>query len=166
VLDAIHSFFQQALSAPEQRDDQSLTLELASAAILCEVMRADYDQSDVERAALKKMLMARYRLDEQDVSQLMALAEAEVDDAVDHYQFVSLIKQHYDYDQRLELVNLMWELAWADGSLDPLEEHRIRRLADLLYVSHSDFIRSKLSHSPDESVIHHNTHGKGAPRRP
>lgn len=166
MLDAIHSFFQQALSAPEQRDDQSLTLELASAAILCEVMRADYDQSDVERAALKKMLMARYRLDEQDVSQLMALAEAEVDDAVDHYQFVSLIKQHYDYDQRLELVNLMWELAWADGSLDPLEEHRIRRLADLLYVSHSDFIRSKLSHSPDESVIHHNTHGKGAPRRP
>ncbi|KFC50099.1 hypothetical protein DK37_21280, partial [Halomonas sp. SUBG004] len=136
-------FFQQALSAPEQRDDQSLTLELASAALLCEVMRADYDQSDVERAALKQMLMARYRLDEQDVSQLMALAEAEVDDAVDHYQFVSLIKQHYDYDQRLELVNLMWELAWADGSLDPLEEHRIRRLADLLYVSHSDFIRSK-----------------------
>jgi uncharacterized tellurite resistance protein B-like protein len=166
VLDAIHSFFQQALSAPEQRDDQSLTLELASAALLCEVMRADYDQSDVERAALKQMLMARYRLDEQDVSQLMALAEAEVDDAVDHYQFVSLIKQHYDYDQRLELVNLMWELAWADGSLDPLEEHRIRRLADLLYVSHSDFIRSKLSHSPDESAIHRNTHGKGAPRRP
>ncbi|KAE8438877.1 TerB family tellurite resistance protein [Vreelandella piezotolerans] len=166
MLDAIHSFFQQALSAPEQRDDQSLTLELASAALLCEVMRADYDQSDVERAALKQMLMARYRLDEQDVSQLMALAEAEVDDAVDHYQFVSLIKQHYDYDQRLELVNLMWELAWADGSLDPLEEHRIRRLADLLYVSHSDFIRSKLSHSPDESVIHPNTHGKGAPRRP
>ena len=166
MLDAIHSFFQQALSAPEQRDDQSLTLELASAALLCEVMRADYDQSDVERAALKQMLMARYRLDEQDVSQLMALAEAEVDDAVDHYQFVSLIKQHYGYDQRLELVNLMWQLAWADGSLDPLEEHRIRRLADLLYVSHSDFIRSKLSHSPDESVIHHNTHGKGAPRRP
>ena len=166
MLDAIHSFFQQVLSAPEQRDNQTLTLELASAALLCEVMRADYDSSEAERAALKQMLMTRYRLNEQDVSQLMALAEAEVDDAVDHYQFVSLIKQHYGYDQRLELVNLMWQLAWADGSLDPLEEHRIRRLADLLYVSHSDFIRSKLSHSPDESVIHHNTHGKGAPRRP
>ena len=166
MLDAIHSFFQQVLSAPEQRDNQTLTLELASAALLCEVMRADYDSSEAERAALKQMLMTRYRLNEQDVSQLMALAEAEVDDAVDHYQFVSLIKQHYGYDQRLELVNLMWQLAWADGSLDPLEEHRIRRLADLLHVSHSDFIRSKLSHSPDESATHHNTHGKGAPRRP
>ena len=166
MLDAIHSFFQQVLSAPEQRDNQTLTLELASAALLCEVMRADYDSSEAERAALKQMLMTRYRLNEQDVSQLMALAEAEVDDAVDHYQFVSLIKQHYDYDQRLELVNLMWQLAWADGSLDPLEEHRIRRLADLLHVSHSDFIRSKLSNSPDESATHHNTHGKGAPRRP
>ena len=166
MLDAIHSFFQQVLSAPEQRDNQTLTLELASAALLCEVMRADYDNSDEERAALKHMLMARYRLNEQDVSELMALAEAEVDDAVDHYQFVSLIKQHYGYEQRLELVNLMWQLAWADGTLDPLEEHRIRRLADLLHVSHSDFIRSKLNQSPEELSFHHDTHGKGAPKRP
>jgi uncharacterized tellurite resistance protein B-like protein len=112
------------------------------------------------------MLMARYRLNEQDVSELMALAEAEVDDAVDHYQFVSLIKQHYGYEQRLELVSLMWQLAWADGSLDPLEEHRIRRLADLLHISHSDFIRSKLNQSPEEPSFHHDTHGKGAPKRP
>ncbi|WP_417585855.1 TerB family tellurite resistance protein [Nitrincola sp.] len=166
MLDAIHSFFQQALSAPEQRDNPPLTLELASAALLCEVMRADYDNSEAERAALKQMLMARYRLNEHDVSELMALAEAEVDDAVDHYQFVSLIKQHYGYEQRLELVNLMWQLAWADGTLDPLEEHRVRRLADLLHVSHSDFIRSKLTQSPEEHAHDHDTHGKGAPKRP
>jgi uncharacterized tellurite resistance protein B-like protein len=90
------------------------------------------------------MLMSRYQLSENAVKELMALAEAEVEDAVDHYQFVSLIKEHYHYDQRRELVALMWQLAWADKSIDPLEEHRIRRLADLLHVSHSDFIRTKL----------------------
>ncbi|MCC5902981.1 MAG: TerB family tellurite resistance protein [Halomonas sp.] len=148
MLDAISNFFQRALAEPEQRENRAITLELATAALLCEVMRADYDQSDAERTALKQMLTTRYHLSESEVTELMALAEAEVDDAVDHYQFVSLIKQHYDYEQRCELVALMWQLAWADGSLDPLEEHRIRRLADLLHVSHSDFIRSKLASQP------------------
>lgn len=144
MLEAISQFFQRTLAEPEQRENQTLTLEMASAALLCEVMRADYDSSDAERAALSQMLMSRYHLSESAVKELMALAEAEVEDAVDHYQFVSLIKEHYQYDQRCELVALMWQLAWADGSIDPLEEHRIRRLADLLHVSHSDYIRTKL----------------------
>lgn len=144
MLDAISQFFQRTLAQPEQRENQTLTLELATAALLCEVMRADYDSSDAERTALSQMLMSRYHLSENAVKELMAMAESEVEDAVDHYQFVSLIKEHYHYNQRCELVALMWQLAWADKSIDPLEEHRIRRLADLLHVSHSDFIRTKL----------------------
>lgn len=144
MLNAISDFFQRTLAQPEQRENKTMTLELATAALLCEVMRADYNTSEEELAALRSMLTKRYRLSPSDVEELMTLAQAEVDDAVDHYQFVSLIKDHYGYDQRCELVALMWQLAWADGSVDPLEEHRIRRLADLLYVSHSDFIRTKL----------------------
>ena len=140
MLNAINDFFQRTLAQPEQRENQTLTL----AALLCEIVRADYDTTKEELVALRTMLTARYRLSEGDVEELMTLAQAEVDDAVDHYQFVSLIKEHYNYDQRRELVAQMWQLAWADGSVDPLEEHRIRRLADLLYVSHSDFIRTKL----------------------
>ncbi|MCZ0928789.1 TerB family tellurite resistance protein [Vreelandella janggokensis] len=144
MLDTIQQFFQRTLAQPEQRDNQTITLELASAALLFEIARADYDTSDAELEALRRMLLQRYQLSEADVDELMALAQDEVEDAVDHYQFVSLIKDHYDYEQRCELVALMWQLAWADGSVDALEEHRIRRLADLLYVSHSDFIRTKL----------------------
>ena len=144
MLDTIQEFFQRTLAQPEQRDNQTITLELASAALLFEIARADYDTSDAELEALRRMLLQRYQLSEADVDELMALAQDEVEDAVDHYQFVSLIKDHYGYDQRCELVALMWQLAWADGSVDALEEHRIRRLADLLHVSHSDFIRTKL----------------------
>ncbi|MGP5326876.1 TerB family tellurite resistance protein [Vreelandella titanicae] len=144
MLNAISDFFQRSLAQPEQRENQTLTLELATAALLCEIVRADYDTTNEELAALRLMLTERYRLSASDVEELMALAQAEVDEAVDHYQFVSLIKEHYNYDQRCELVAQMWQLAWADGNVDPLEEHRIRRLADLLHVSHSDFIRTKL----------------------
>ncbi|WP_346795884.1 TerB family tellurite resistance protein [Halomonas sp. Bachu 37] len=144
MLATIQQFFQRTLAQPDQREDRTLTLELASAALLCEVVRADYHTSEAELDALRDMLIQRYHLDDPAVEELMSLARQEVEDAVDHYQFVSLVKEHYDYDQRFELVALMWRLAWADGSVDPLEEHRIRRLADLLHVDHRDFIRAKL----------------------
>ncbi|QJQ94222.1 MULTISPECIES: TerB family tellurite resistance protein [Halomonadaceae] len=144
MLDSIQQFFQRALSEPDTRQDRPLTLELASAALLCEVMRADYQTSDAELATLREMLVRRYHLTDEAVEELMSLAQQEVEEAVDHYQFVSLIKEHYGYDSRYELVQLMWQLAYADGELDPLEEHRIRRLSDLLHVGHSDFIRAKL----------------------
>lgn len=144
MLDAIADFFHRTLAEPQRRAQPKLTLELAAAALLCEVMRADYDVSTEERQAVCAMLTKRYSLSQGEVKELIALAEEEVDQAVGYYPFVSLINAHYDYPQRCELVTLMWHLAWADGSLDPLEEHRIRRLASLLHVSHSDFIHAKL----------------------
>ncbi|CAM4070815.1 TerB family tellurite resistance protein [Vreelandella rituensis] len=145
MLDAIQQFFQRSLVEPESRQGDAYTLELASAALLCEVMRADHQVSEAELSTLRHLLRERYHLGGTAVDELMELARQEVEDAVDHYQFVSLIKEHYGYEQRVELVRLMWQLAWADGKVDPLEEHRIRRLADLLHVGHSDFIRTKLS---------------------
>ncbi|GGX77195.1 hypothetical protein GCM10007160_00480 [Litchfieldella qijiaojingensis] len=144
MLDAIQRFFSQTLANPDASADRTLTLELATAALLCEVVRADYRTGEDELATLREMLSRRYQLSGKAVQELMDLASQEVEEAVDHYQFVSLIKAHYGYDERAELVRLMWSLAYADGELDPLEEHRIRRLAELLYVSHQDFIRAKL----------------------
>lgn len=148
MMDAVTQFFQRALAEPSHSDDEALTLELACAALLCEIMRADFVSSDEERAALRHMLVSRLSVSTADVDELMAMAEEKVDEAVDHYQFVHLINDHYDDVQRYELVKLMWQMAWADGEIDPQEEHRIRRLAGLLYVSHSDFIRAKLAAEP------------------
>ena len=63
---------------------------------------------------------------------------------MDHYQFVRLINDRYDYQRKIALVQRMWQLAYADGELDPLEEARVRKLAELLHVEHNDFINAKL----------------------
>lgn len=144
MLATIQRFFQQALSEPEGSDRSAPTLELATAALLCEVMRADYHTDEAELVALRQLLQRHFSLPDAQVEELMELAREEIETSVDHYQFVSLIKQHYDYPQRCELVRMMWSLAHADGESHHLEEHRIRRLARLLHVSHSDFIRAKL----------------------
>lgn len=147
-LEGIQQFFQRMLDAP-QSSRRQVTLELAVAALLCEIMRADFEHDPREQALLRELLTARLRVSAEEVEELMALAEAEVEQAVDHYEFVRLIRDHYDYEDRVALVAQMWQLAFADGELDALEEHRIRRLADLLYVSHGDFIRTKLEVMPD-----------------
>lgn len=144
MLDTIQRFFQQTLSEPKGTDSAAPTLERATAALLCEVVRADYHTDEAELDALHQMLKRRFGLADAEVEALMEMARDEAENAVDHYQFVSLIKQHYDYDQRCELVRMMWSLAFADGESHHLEEHRIRSLAQLLHVSHSDFIRTKL----------------------
>lgn len=146
MFDSIQQFFQHALTDPAAAtaDDSTITLELAAAALLCEVMRADYQRDDAELAVLRETLKARYKLTDSAVEKLMTLAEQEVESSVDHYRFVSLLNKFYTEQQRFSLVESMWRLAYADGELDPLEEHRIRRIAELLYLSHSDFIRAKL----------------------
>ena len=144
MLDTIQRFFQQTLAEPEGSDDPAPTLERATAALLCEVMRADYHTDETQLTALRELLISHFQLPGAAVEELMEMARDEVENSVDHYQFVSLIKQHYDDAQRRELVRMMWVLANADANHNALEEHRIRRLAELLHVSHSDFIRTKL----------------------
>lgn len=144
MLSAIQQFFNRALAEPEQADNRTLTLELATAALLCEIVRADYNHDPTEIEALREMLQTRFSLSDEAVSELMQLAEEEAEQAVDHFQFVRLVNGHYGYDDKVALVELMWRLAYVDNALDAHEEHRIRKLADLLFVRHSDFIRSKL----------------------
>ncbi|MFC4539511.1 TerB family tellurite resistance protein [Chromohalobacter sarecensis] len=147
-IEGIQQFFQRMLESP-QSERRQVTLELAVAALLCEIMRADYEHDPREREMLRQLLTTRLTIAPDDVDELMALAETEVEQAVDHYEFVSLIRDQYGYEDRVALVAQMWQLAFADGELDALEEHRVRRLADLLYVSHSDFIRTKLEVMPE-----------------
>ncbi|MBS9402464.1 TerB family tellurite resistance protein [Halomonas sp. TRM85114] len=144
MIDRIQRFFQQSLAQPGSESGSAPSLELATAALLCEVVRADYHIDDAELDTLHRLLKSHFGLADAQVTELMEMAHEEVDDAVDHYQFVSLIKENYDYEKRCELIEMMWSLALADGERHHLEEHRIRRLADLLHVGHADFIRGKL----------------------
>jgi len=145
MLDTVQQFFQRVLAVPESDDPNAVTPQLAVAALFSEVLRADYEVDPQELATLRRILMSQFSLDEAAAEALIHEARQQVEQAVDHFQYVSLLNERYDYDQRVELIAAMWRLAYADDELAALEEHRIRRLADLLYVTHSDFIRTKLA---------------------
>ena len=78
-----------------------------------------------------------------EVHELVALATARVDEATSLYEFTRVINDHYSAAQKVQLIEAMWAVAFADGDLDKYEEHLIRQVAELIYVPHQDYVRCK-----------------------
>lgn len=128
----------------QSEEDKTNQLQQACAVLLLEVSRADDEKHASELGRIKDILQQQFNLTTAQLDELIALGEAQGKQATAMYPFTKLINEHYEYEQRVELLSWLWEIAYADGELDPYEDHLIRKLADLLYVGHSDFIKTKL----------------------
>jgi uncharacterized tellurite resistance protein B-like protein len=142
VLDAIRRLFDSRLEHGNEPPGED-RLALATAALLVEIMRADREADASERARILEVLEATFSLPRTELEEIARLAEAEAEDAHDLYQFTRLVNERYGQPERIALVRNLWRVAFADGDLDRHEEHLVRRVADLLHVRHSDFIRAK-----------------------
>lgn len=146
MIDSIRRFFESKIANEEEEQSSSVNrLDLACAALLIEVMKSDYELDQRETDEFLAVLKATFELDDDDVNELAELAEKEALDATSLYEFTKLINDGYDYQQKLSLIENMWRIAFSDDELDKYEEHLIRRVSELIYISHSDFIRTKLN---------------------
>jgi len=146
MLDSIKRFFDANLTAAGEAAgaaDQEHAYQLAAAALLIEMTRADHDVKGIERDAVIGALTRAFDLDESETAELVALAEAHAEDATSLYEFTRLINDHFDADQKQHFVELLWSVALADGEIDKYEEHLVRKVADLIHVPHMAYIRAK-----------------------
>ena len=140
MLDAIRTFFAERIAGQSVGDP----LALASAALMFEVIRADAGIADPERARLRTLLRQEYDLSTEDLQALEALAEKELDAGEDQRaRFAALVKAHWDLPRRIELVEKMWVLAWADGRVDGLEAKAIRQICELLEVPEAECVAAR-----------------------
>lgn len=146
MLNAIRSFFEARLAdqADENRGDREQKTRLACAALLMEVINSDHELDGRERDGFLAVLGDSFGLAGEDLRTLAELAEREAREATSLYEFTRLINDAYDYGRKVALVENMWRLAFSDERLHRYEDHLIRKAADLMHVSHSDFIRAKL----------------------
>lgn len=138
---SLQKFFQPS---PEQGPPDEQTQRLAVTQLLLEIARADLKSDATEIATIRKHLAQAYSLDDAALDALMQAAGERVGAAVSLYDTVEVINRRLDADGKAKLVRALWQVAYADGHLDPYEEAMLRRLADLLYVSHDTFIQEKL----------------------
>ncbi|UTA48990.1 TerB family tellurite resistance protein [Simiduia sp. 21SJ11W-1] len=119
--------------------------QLAGIALLVEVAMADGQLDETERQALVNALAKSHKLGNTEIEHLITQATEHQDKATSVYEFTRVINDEFSQAEKFELVQAMWAVAYADGNLDKYEEHTIRKLAELIHVSHSDFIRAKLA---------------------
>jgi uncharacterized tellurite resistance protein B-like protein len=122
-------------SAKDLREEE---LRLASAALLVHAGSIDGDFDSDERRTLKGLLQTRYQLSDGDVRKLLAAAQQSEHEAVDLYRFTSVLCRELDQDGRKRIVEMLWEMAYADGVLHEFEQNLVWRAAELLGVSTRD----------------------------
>lgn len=143
MIDKIKAFFAKNVVDVE---DSSLSGEqLATAALLIEVMVIDGNLAEDELQSISATLAQMLELSSEQVDELVLLSRDEVADATSLYQFTKEINAHFSHEKKLNLMTAMWRVAFADGHLDKHEEGIIRRVADLLHLRHSEFMQCKLS---------------------
>ena len=122
---------------------EARALELASAALMFEVARADFAVDETEQQAVHHLLKAEFDLSQEDIEAVTEEAADSVDAATCLFEFTRAVNQLASADQKRALIRMMWRVAMADSALNRYEEHLIRKVADLLYVAHADFIQAK-----------------------
>ena len=120
------------------------TMNLISGALMVEVMAADHDFNSEEDLKLKEILVNRFEIPESEIKKISEQMKKRADDATSLYEYTSLINENFNREEKLDLIRNLWAIAFADKILDRYEDSVIRRVCELTYVSHSDFIKTKL----------------------
>jgi len=118
-------------------------LRVSTAALLIEVSRADFEQDAAELAHMRQLLAQQFSLDDGELNELMQQAHEEADDLVSLQHITRVLNEQFDQPMKTRVVEMMWQVVFADGVKNHYEEHLIRQVAELLYVPHSDFIRAR-----------------------
>jgi uncharacterized tellurite resistance protein B-like protein len=139
VLDRIRKLLSAPEAAPSRRDD----LEIAIAVLLVEAARMDDTFDEFERGTIEHLLEQKFELSHDQAQDLLRLAEERAERSHQLHPFTRLAVERMEPKTRIRLIEMLWEVAYADGKLDPDEDLLLRRVAGLIYVSDEDRIAAR-----------------------
>ena len=141
MINKIKEFFNK--KTEEAEDNSHSVLNIATAALLIEVMTIDGNMDQEEMDSVKSNLSKILELSDDEIQELIDLSQEEVSDATSLYQFTKEINSNFELQQKLDLMTALWQVALADDYLDKYEESILRKIADLIHLRHSEYIECK-----------------------
>ena len=139
VIDRIRKLLSAPEAAPSRHDD----LQIAVAVLLVEAARMDDTFDQYERGTIEQLLEQKFELSHDETQELLRLAEERAERSHQLHPFTRLAVERMDPKTRIGLIEMLWEVAYADGKLDPDEDVLLRRVAGLIYVSDEDRIAAR-----------------------
>jgi len=146
MFNSFKHFFDSSIK-PERVTAKEVTdrsLQLATVALYIEMMHADREVTDEERAKVSELIHKKFDLSQEETDDLIRLAKEETKQSLSYYEFTTLINKGFTLEQKIRIIENLWEIAFVDGHADNHEEHMVRKVAGLIFVEHKDFIDAKL----------------------
>lgn len=143
MISKLGDWLSSTLNLSINEENEKLTVQLAAAVLLLEVGKADFELSNEESQAIERILFQRFHLAKDEASAVLTYALDEHEQYTSSHPFIQMINEELDREAKLSLLEGLWEVAYVDGVLDKYEEYHVRKIADWLYLSHSDYIRVK-----------------------
>lgn len=146
MLNSFRRFIDEFLTAagstatPQAHEHQ---LQLATAALLMEMVQADFAESPAERDHVLALLQREFTLSAHEAERIAGLGADAAKAAVSLYDFTRSLDQALSTQDKVRIIEMLWQVAYADGTLDKYEEHLLRKLADLLHLTHRQLIQAK-----------------------
>ncbi|MHC8733458.1 tellurite resistance TerB family protein [Arenicellales bacterium IMCC56312] len=148
MIETIQNFFKTRIEAKKGDEEKETAARVAAAALLFEAAMSDYQLDDVERQTIKDLIIEQFNLDRADAMTLIALAESQAKEATGLHGFTTLINQNWSETERVNLMEKMWRVVYADGRLDDHELHLMRKIQRLLHIPQVDYVAGKLRNKP------------------
>jgi uncharacterized tellurite resistance protein B-like protein len=154
MFDSLKHFLAEFPGKAQEREFREDDYRLAAAALLVHLAEADGAIDAAEKRRLKEIIERSFGLDDTATGRLIAMAQRSDHEAVDFYHFTHILMRALDENGRLKIVEMMWEMATADGHVDELEENIIWRVAELLGISARDRIslRRRVGTEPQDDL--------------
>jgi uncharacterized tellurite resistance protein B-like protein len=144
MLDRLRALFKELEPGPKTGQGNSqLAPDLAAAALMFEVVWADHDISAEELDVMGRRLEQLFGIDKATTDALIKQTRTDHANSVGVFPYTRALNDAMTEDEKVAVIEAMWSIAYADEGLGSLEEHAIRRIADLLYVPHRRFIEAK-----------------------
>ena len=112
--------------------------------LLIEVSKSDDDYDDSEKEKIIDLLKKQFSLNHDQIDMLMQMADKKNNEIVSLHELTATLNKEYTYSEKKNVIKMLWDIAYSDGRIDKYEDYTIRKISDLLYIKHSDFIKAKL----------------------
>jgi len=124
--------------------DETERVQVATCALLLEIGHSDEEFSDAERDTILEIVQREFDLSKELAHELLDLSKKEREKSIDLWQFAKAIRQNYSVEDKTKVMETIWEVIYADGTLDPHEDYLVHKLSKLLGLSHKQLIDAKL----------------------
>lgn len=151
MIKSLKEFLLSGLSAGDEgAGGGKISIELCAAVLMLEVSLADSNMDNEEYRLIEQAIQQHFGMGKEEADMLIETARKEVDHATSLYAFTRHVNETLSQEEKCRIIELLWRVAHADAVIDKYEEYYIRKIADLLYVSHTDYIKAK--HRAAENV--------------